>query len=309
MGSKEDDNSEGIHLEGINLASSKDTQLETDSDELFSLFIKEIDEENKPYQKVNRNGFKKIDEISKYIQNGEFQVNGDSKYLDTSKVLINTDSLGSADEEILRLTSRVFVNSFEILKLPVNSSYEAIRRQYRKLSLLIHPDKCSHKSAREAFDILNRGYEELQKSESRLKYKQVWKQAEEIVLRERKKQMKLMRKKQRKGLISREEIEMEEQSKSTNELQKEIIDMCEKILKEYEEKREYSERCKAANEQFERQRLEEIHNEEKRRCIQRKLWSASMDERVGNWREYKRAVEKGTIKLDTFKGVKLSRQG
>ncbi|XWS52785.1 hypothetical protein CRYUN_Cryun11dG0102100 [Craigia yunnanensis] len=42
-------------------------------------------------------------------------------------------------------------NHFEFLKVPFDSSPEDVKKQYRKLSLMVHPDKCKHPQAKEAF--------------------------------------------------------------------------------------------------------------------------------------------------------------
>ncbi|RVW37748.1 hypothetical protein CK203_039134 [Vitis vinifera] len=43
------------------------------------------------------------------------------------------------------------LNAFEYLNLPFDSSPDDVKKQYRKLSLLVHPDKCKHPQAKEAF--------------------------------------------------------------------------------------------------------------------------------------------------------------
>lgn len=44
------------------------------------------------------------------------------------------------------------LNPYERLNLRFTATPEEIRRQYRKLSLMVHPDKCKHPQAAEAFD-------------------------------------------------------------------------------------------------------------------------------------------------------------
>lgn len=44
------------------------------------------------------------------------------------------------------------LNPFEQLSLRMDATLDEIRRQYRKLSLMVHPDKCQHERAREAFE-------------------------------------------------------------------------------------------------------------------------------------------------------------
>ncbi|KAL2536020.1 Glycosyl hydrolase family protein [Forsythia ovata] len=58
------------------------------------------------------------------------------------------------DNEVNRILSCFKLNAFEYLNLPFDSSIDEVKRQYRKLSLLVHPDKCKHPQAKEAFSAL-----------------------------------------------------------------------------------------------------------------------------------------------------------
>lgn len=44
------------------------------------------------------------------------------------------------------------LNPYEKLNLKFTATLEEIRRQYRKISLMVHPDKCKHKDASTAFE-------------------------------------------------------------------------------------------------------------------------------------------------------------
>jgi DnaJ family protein C protein 8 len=55
------------------------------------------------------------------------------------------------DNEVLRILGCFKLNPFEHLKLSFDSSADEVKKQYRKLSLLVHPDKCKHPKAQEAF--------------------------------------------------------------------------------------------------------------------------------------------------------------
>ena len=53
---------------------------------------------------------------------------------------------------------RYRLSSFYCLGLADNASPDAIRAQYKKLALRLHPDKCEHPDAREAFDAMAEAY-------------------------------------------------------------------------------------------------------------------------------------------------------
>eukprot|EP00897_Mesotaenium_endlicherianum_P002046 jgi/Mesen1/186/ME1136481C07560 len=55
------------------------------------------------------------------------------------------------DNEVARILSCFKLNPFEHLNLAFDSDIDEVKRQYRKLSLLVHPDKCKHPQAKEAF--------------------------------------------------------------------------------------------------------------------------------------------------------------
>ena len=56
--------------------------------------------------------------------------------------------------EVNRILGAFKLNPFEQLGTNFDANREDIKRQYRKVSLLVHPDKCSHPRAGDAFDIL-----------------------------------------------------------------------------------------------------------------------------------------------------------
>ena len=71
------------------------------------------------------------------------------------------------DNEVKRIISAFRLNPFEQLGLRYDATEEDIRRQYRKLSLLVHPDKCRHPQAKAAFEIVNSASKQLQNEDFR----------------------------------------------------------------------------------------------------------------------------------------------
>ncbi|GFH24843.1 J domain-containing protein, partial [Haematococcus lacustris] len=56
------------------------------------------------------------------------------------------------DNEVNRILWAFKLNPFEKLNLRFDAPIEDVRKQYRKLSLMVHPDKCKHPQATAAFD-------------------------------------------------------------------------------------------------------------------------------------------------------------
>ncbi|KAJ1608638.1 DNAj-like protein [Cryptosporidium canis] len=240
-----------------------------DGDDLFDLFMREVGEGGGDREGRSRRS--KRARVSRLLMEGRIEEAISSSYGGEDL------AMGTSEEEILRLTSRVFTNAYEVLGLPVDSEAAVISRKYRKLSLLIHPDKTRHEKAREAFETVRRAYEELQQAENRTKYREVWKRAEELVRKENKKRNKALSKKS---------------DESKHEFNKQVIEMSEKLLNDLKERREYSERCLLANHRFEQELYRQKLDQEKEMCIQRQKWSEKFEERAQGWRSYKQSNSK-----------------
>lgn len=65
------------------------------------------------------------------------------------------------NNEVNRVLGAFKLNPFEQLGLPFDATQEEAKRQYRKLSLLIHPDKCKHPLATSAFEVLGHANSQL----------------------------------------------------------------------------------------------------------------------------------------------------
>ena len=58
------------------------------------------------------------------------------------------------DAEVERILSCFKLNPYEHLALRFDAKEDDIRRAFRKISLLVHPDKCTHEKAKAAFDAI-----------------------------------------------------------------------------------------------------------------------------------------------------------
>jgi DnaJ family protein C protein 8 len=82
-----------------------------------------------------------------------------------SKTLGEAD-LGDSDEAAERLTGKhaewFNLNPFDVLRLPHTANEDDIARRYRRISGLVHPDKCRHERASDAFQAVKKAYDALQ---------------------------------------------------------------------------------------------------------------------------------------------------
>ncbi|NXX48677.1 DJC14 protein, partial [Tricholaema leucomelas] len=79
------------------------------------------------------------------------------------------------EEEVERLVAMAEVaeeelNPFEVLGLELAASDAELRRAYRRLAVLVHPDKCQHPRAEEAFKVLRAAWDRVSSPERRREY-------------------------------------------------------------------------------------------------------------------------------------------
>ncbi|KAK6129596.1 hypothetical protein DH2020_036667 [Rehmannia glutinosa] len=70
-------------------------------------------------------------------------------------------------EEITRIIGAEEDSPYDILGINHNMSAENMKKRYWKLSLMVHPDKCSHPQAQQAFVKLNKAFKDLQDPDKR----------------------------------------------------------------------------------------------------------------------------------------------
>jgi len=116
--------------------------------------------------------------------------------LKTSKMKKIEGHVGTADEIIDRLTKtrydpkQGFGSAYLMLMVSPESSDSEITKHYRKLSILIHPDKCSLEGASEAFQVLAKAYADTKDPNYNDKFKDVIQEAKSRVRKQREKDNK-----------------------------------------------------------------------------------------------------------------------
>ncbi|XP_021288684.1 uncharacterized protein LOC110419880 [Herrania umbratica] len=70
-------------------------------------------------------------------------------------------------EEVTRIMGVEADSPYDVIGANRNMSADNIKKKYWKLSLLVHPDKCTHPQAHQAFIILNKAFKELQDPDKR----------------------------------------------------------------------------------------------------------------------------------------------
>lgn len=69
-----------------------------------------------------------------------------------------------------RLISKEFVNPYDVLELGPEADELEIKKKFRLLSMLVHPDKNKHEKAAQAFALLDKAYKTLMDVDQRRTY-------------------------------------------------------------------------------------------------------------------------------------------
>ncbi|CAG9460922.1 unnamed protein product [Pedinophyceae sp. YPF-701] len=208
--------------------------------------------------------------------------------------------------EVMRILNSFKLNPYECLNLRFDVEENDIRKQFRKVSVLIHPDKCSHPRAKEAFERLGEAVKQLTSeeetfAEQQKELKAILNIAKDEVLKERAAKVKRDQVVQVAAFVHAEGSEGVERdwqaSDDFHELWK--AKAREFLAKAAFRKRKVIERVKKETDAELQAEQEEIERK-KRAKKDEKTWAAGRDERVGSWREFQKGKKKAT-----WRGPKL----
>lgn len=215
------------------------------------------------------------------------------------KKIEEQDSFYTSELQIQRLlrpgSSYANLNPFSVLLLDYEAPLEQIKKQYKKLSILLHPDKNldNREKAQIAFDILNKAYRCLEDETSRARALEVVEEAKFKVnqnIEEKRKKLK----RQGKGDTRIDEDDPEKFKHA-------IHVMTMKLFADYERKRRQME--DRNTEDRKRKREEEIEEEERKKAEVEwnKNYEESREIRVSSWKNFQTT---GKVKRKTFRPPK-----
>merc|ERR1712238_614280 len=78
-------------------------------------------------------------------------------------------------------------SGYEILQVAPDVTTKELAKTYRQMSRLIHPDKCKHEHAHEAFQLLLEAFNEMKDAKNKDRYAAIWEQVVAEVTKEREK--------------------------------------------------------------------------------------------------------------------------
>jgi len=225
---------------------------------------------------------------------------GDAKFENFYSELKETekkDSVLTSDQQIERLlrpgSSYANLNPFDVLQVEPTATLEEIKKKYRRLSILVHPDKNQDDTerAQRAFDELAKAYKVLENEDGRQKCLEIVEEAEAIVAHRMEERRKALRKERKDTRLDEDDPEKRRRSVYVQTM---------KLFADLERKRR--QRDQRETEQRKRQREQEIEEEEnlKRQREWHKNFEESRESRVNSWQDF----QKGK-KAKKLKGVKM----
>ncbi|XP_015114840.1 dnaJ homolog subfamily C member 8 [Diachasma alloeum] len=209
-------------------------------------------------------------------------------------------------ERLLRPGSSYFnLNPFEVLHIDPTTTIEEVKKKYRRMSILVHPDKNQDDAerAQQAFEIVNKAWKTLENEESRAKCMDVIEEAKartDHMIAEKKKKLKKEGKEGAAVPVLEEETE-EGYSHA-------VWVMTMKLFADMERRRR--ELAMRDAEQRKRKREEELSAEAQ--AAMEKEWQKNFEEsrqsRVDSWKAFQSgsgaAKQKKTKKLKAFRPPK-----
>ncbi|ODV94318.1 hypothetical protein PACTADRAFT_86509 [Pachysolen tannophilus NRRL Y-2460] len=192
---------------------------------------------------------------------------------DIEKILSEEQNELIKDKEINRILSCFRLDSYSVLDLQPGCSESDIKKVYRKKSLLIHPDKTKNARAPDAFDLLKKAQNDLSNEETRMKLDNKFTEARRVLIKEK------------NWSVDDDRLKSQSFLKEWREKVKDLI-IDEQLIKKLQLKQQMEEEGR------EKQRLEEITQERKVKQDLKKKWEDTRDERVHNWRNYTKGIEK-----------------
>ena len=171
------------------------------------------------------------------------------------------------DAEIDRIMKAFRANAYDVLGLVPGVAPDAIKKTYRRKSLLIHPDKSTNPNAQDAFDRLAQSYQALLDDAKREKLDEAFADARMLLIREN------------KWTIDSPELK-------TDEFAKKWRDKAREVLVDNEHRRRRQLKAQMQEEGREQRRQDEEVEERKRKRQHDQDWEATRDTRINSWRDF-----------------------
>ncbi|EJD49085.1 chaperone regulator [Auricularia subglabra TFB-10046 SS5] len=195
------------------------------------------------------------------------------------KLLAREATAFQRENEVERIFKAFKLNPYEILDLDEVCTPEEIKKQYRKLSLFIHPDKCSHSRAPEAFDLLKKAEQELSDQPKR-------EELDALITRARTDILKA------NGVPASTPTNDYRVANIMPPFKTQLRARVKDMLIDDEVRRRKAIKNNLANEGFEAAKKEEEIQQRKRKAEDDKTWEEGRETRVDSWRTFSSGAKK-----------------
>lgn len=189
------------------------------------------------------------------------------------------------ENEVMRVLGAFKLNPYEMLGLRFDVPPEEVPRAYRKVSLAVHPDKCGHPRANDAFDIIGHAQKELLDPEKKSRLDAVLAIAKESIVKEWKKSAKNDAASQLAAALHGIDSVIEKWAQTD-----EFHEAWKAKAREVLAKTEWRKRKLAQRIEEETGRLEEEVAKKKKEASQKKekekVWEERREERIDSWRSF-----------------------
>ncbi|ELP84543.1 hypothetical protein EIN_170780 [Entamoeba invadens IP1] len=168
-------------------------------------------------------------------------------------------------EMLKRVTT--YKNPFDIIDVLPEESNQEIRKKYRKISLMCHPDRCHHQLADTAISCLSLAMKALEDEDQRRKYTDIIEQS----------RIELSKELKERG----ETIDFK-----SEEYRKRIAERSQKIIIDTEEKIQRAEKMRQANLKREKEEMQYQQEIAKKKKKEEDDWENSRQQRVTSWKAF-----------------------
>ena len=185
-----------------------------------------------------------------------------------------------AEDHIERLLGQVWRNPFDVLMLDKEATDEEVRKSFKQLSLLLHPDKCKDPRAGDCFTIVEQSYKTLLDNEKKKIYQKIMREAWERTEYERQRENK-RREKAHMSLLPQDTFMQEYKAN------------CRRIFDEIEDKKSHYLRLEEGAKRRRQEETQLLILKEQFRILTEEEWEKSRDDRICKWRNF--SSKKGRV--------------
>lgn len=201
--------------------------------------------------------------------------------------------VATAEDIVTRMISKAkSASAYELLQISPDATEGEVTKQYRKLSVMIHPDKCQLEGASEAFQILAKAYADTKDASYKDKFGDVIKEARRRVTARREKENK-ERKKNRQDPLDLQGGEFEE----------EVVKECEAMRTVTHEHGEYTNKVLEANMKRMEEAAQESKLKRKAADLEKRQWEKKRDKRVAGWQTFVNNCQEKKFKTESWSKV------